>query len=396
VTAYAADGAPVPLLSAGHPVEWWFVFKFNTAAFPGCGPSVDRQCTFGGDVQDYNSGFSQQFVYASSEAPSLQKGSSCVGESAADPVGATFGEVYNGTFFYVVWNDQFYDDPKISGCTKSCSSPWGHSKGMLAWDDSGEGLVLQVTTPSWPAAGSALHPRVSDGNTLGCVTDDNVEVSQHFFALKLTKDDVVKLLFALLNANVVTDPSNPQIVANGGPSDIQGLVQRLGAKSTNSTIMAITLSSGVEVISKPSRLHVPPWQMVSAVLDGASLRAATWWANPKIPTTTDSTNIACWDDALGAPGAVEIATTGQWQGKTFGLTGGPGRNFNHAKIGVSISGGTPHSIFGDMNQQGTLSGTNCGSSQNGRGGLFYVIDNRELSESVKRLIAGDTAATSIP
>src|SRR5207253_6991089 len=69
--------------------------------------------------------------------------------------------------------------------TKECGGPWGHSKGTLAWNDAGEGFVLQVTTPSWPAAGSNKFPRKTDGNTLGCVKDDNVEVSQHFFALKL-------------------------------------------------------------------------------------------------------------------------------------------------------------------------------------------------------------------
>jgi hypothetical protein len=43
-----------------------------------------------------------------------------------------------------------------------------------------------------------------------------------------------------------------------------------------------------------------------------------------------------------------------------------------------------------MNQQGAISGT-CKSSQNGRGGLFYVIDDTELSNTVKDLISGDSA-----
>jgi len=37
---------------------------------------------------------------------------------------------------------------------------------------------------------------------------------QHFFALKLTKDDVVKGLNALKNASVVTDVQNTPSVAN--------------------------------------------------------------------------------------------------------------------------------------------------------------------------------------
>jgi hypothetical protein len=390
----ASSGAPVPLLEKGHPVDWWFVFKFNSAAFPGCQGTATRQCQFGGEVQSYKV-FGQQYAFASSESPSLKQGSDCVGDTTSDPIGATFDEIYNNSFHYVIWNDQFYDDPRIKGCTKECGAPWGHSKGLVAWNDVGEGLVLQVSTPSWPAAGSSNVPRKTDGNTLGCVKDNDVEVSQHFFALKLTKDDLVKVLTALHNASVVTDIGNPQIVHNGGPADVQALVGTLGVKSDSTTDTNDVLSSGVELISKPSHLHVPPWQMVSAVLGGVSLRAATWWAVPKIYTTTATTKVTCWDDTLGTPGPVEIATTGHWQGKEFGLTGGAGANFNHAKVGVSTSGDHHYSIFGDMNQQGAASGQRCSSSQNGRGGLFYVIDDSDLFASVKDLITGNTAPTGV-
>jgi hypothetical protein len=385
--------APVPLLSAGHPVDWWFVFKLNAKVFPGCGGDAARTCLFGGSVRNYKTGFGQQFVYASSDSRSLQKGTDCAGDSTAEPIGATFDEVYSHSFFYVVWNDQFYDDPAIPGCTKQCGGPWGHSKGMLAWNDAGEGFVLQVTTPSWPGAASKDFPRKTDGNTLGCVKDDDVEVSQHFFALRLSKSDVLKILNALGNASVVTDPTNPQLVNNGGPDDIKQLVLTLGKKSESKSASKELLSSGVILISKPSRLHVPPWQMVSALLGGISLRTATWWAKPMIYTTTASSAIACWDDSLGKPGPVEIATSGQWDGTVFGLKGGPGQDFNHAKMGVSIAGREHYAIFGDMNQQGTASGKNCASSQNGRGGLFFVLDSTELSESIGSLIRGGTAPT---
>ena len=310
--------------------------------------------------------------------------------TASDPIGATFGQVYDGSYYYVVWNDQFYDDPKIKGCTKECSSPWGHSKGMVAWNAAGEGLVLQVSTPSWPASGSKKSPRKSDGNTLGCVKDDDVEVSQHFFSLKLNKSDLIKVLKGLANASVVTDPANKQIVRNGGPADVQKLVKALGVKSSSKTVTKDTLSSGVTLISKPSDLNVPPWQMVSALLGGVSLRAATWWASPEIPSTTASTPVTCWDASLPKPGAVEIATTGSFGGKVFGLTGGSGPNYNHAKIAVTTSG-TSYAIFGDMNQQGTLGGQKCWSSQNGRGGLFYAVNDAALAQSVAGLIKGDSA-----
>jgi hypothetical protein len=406
--AYSQGGAtsnpaPVPLLKAAHPVDWWFVFKFNSEILPGCAAGADRTCLFGGTVQTtpkYKE-FSQQFAYASSEHDALQLGGDCVGDTTADPLGATFDQVYNGSFHYLIWNDQFYDDPKITGggCdVKGCGAPWGHSKGMLAWNDAGEGLVLQVSTPSWPASGNKKSPRTTDGNTLGCIAKDNdIEVSQHFFSVKLTKDDVVTVLKALQNASVVTDPKNPQIVNNGGPADIQTLVASLGVQSKAAKATIDRLSSGVHLISKPSHLNVPPWQMVSAILGGVPLRAATWWESPEIYSTTASTKLACWSTTLGKPGAVEIATTGHWEGKEFGLTGGLGANRNHAKIGVPTSGTNQYAVFGDMNQQGdAVVAGDCGSSQNGRGGLFYVVDDAGLYSSVKDLITGQSADTKAP
>ena len=389
--AFAQDSAavPTPLLEVGHPVDWWFVFKLNSASFPGCRNNAERTCVFGGAAQDYHGKYSLQYVYASSEHPGLQSGSGCVGNTIKDPLGATFDEVYFNSFYYVVWNDQFYNDP-----LPSRPSPWGHSKGMVVWNESGDGFVMQVSTPSWPASGSHSAPRKTDGNTLGCVTDNDVEVSQHFFALKLNKDDVVKVLEALHHASVVTDPTNPQIVHNGGPSDVQAQVNQLGKKVHATSYTKVTLSSGVELLSKPSDLHVPPWQIVSAALHALPLRAATWWATPKIDTTTASTTITCWQEVLGTPGPVQIATTGQWDGKTFSLKGGAQPNANHAKVGVSTNSSKPYVIFGDLNQQGALTGKKCSSSQNGRGGMFYLLSNKDLFDGVTHLLQGETAGAA--
>ena len=352
-----------------------------------------RSCLFGGQVQTGKtySKFGQQYVVASSESTTLQDGlNDCLGTTVNDPVGASYDEVYNGKFFYVIWNDQPYGDPHIAPCTSSgnCAGPWGHSKGMVAWNEQGEGFVMQVSTPSWPEAGSPKFPRGNDGNTLGCVKDNNVTFSQHFFALRLTKDDLVLVLQGLANASVVTDPQNQQIVNNGGPSDVQTLVRSLGRRSDSDSLVEGKLSTGVLFLSKPSSMNVPPWQMVSAQLGGASLRTATFWANPKIPTTTDGSIPGCWHESLGTPGPVAIATSGSWHNTSFDLTGAPGSN--HAKIGVSADGTTSYAIFGDENQQGTLSGT-CKSSQNGRGGTFYVVSNSGLASSIRGLISGSTA-----
>jgi hypothetical protein len=422
---------PMPLLAKGHPVDWWFVFKLNASAFPDCGaPDASkgtdaRACPFGGTQQitemipppagtgkpgPYR--FGQRFVFASSEQPTLADGGQeCMGTSTGDPVGATFDEVYNGNFHYLLWNDQFHDTAPtpVEGCEGGdCGAPWGHSKGMVAWNDAGEGFVMQVSTPSWPGSGNPKFQRPM-GNTLGCIKgDDDVEVSQHFFALRLSHADLLAVLHGLYEASVVAEP-NPVGTAGtqfsdiGGPQDVQQEARMLGTRSQMTVhaidpAMPVTLSTGVKLIAKPSGLHVPPWQMVSSLLGGVSLRAATWWADPEIYSTSGGTDPGCWDASLKqAPGAVAIAITGKWNGVGFNLIGNP--SANHAKIGVSTSGSAHYAIFGDENQQGLLAPgvKTCESSQNGRGGLFFAMDNAALSASMTSLITGlDPAKTTAP
>jgi len=384
--------APSPIVEQ-HQVQWWAAFKLNAVVFPTVQDDQRRGCTFGGGTpQPYAKlKFSQQYIVASSQDPAFQTGVGLLGVGPDDPLGQTFSQIYNHSYHYVVWNDQLKGAPQLSQCGKSdCASPWGHSKGLLAWDDAGDGVIVQVTTPSWPGAASQQNPRTGDGNTLGCVTDDNVEFSQDFFALKLTKDDLVAVLHALANSSVVTDPKNPQLVNNGGPDDVRALVNSLGVKSSSQSATITTLSSGVRLISKPSQLHAAPWQLVSAELGGVPLKVANWWTAPAIPDTDATTDVGCRDTSLAKPGAVVNAKFGQWNKQRMGLQGGSGPlGGNHAKIGVSTDPAHDYAIFGDMNQQGSLS-DNCTSSQDGRGGMFFVVESTPLANSVRLLLTDPT------
>jgi len=86
------------------------------------------------------------------------------------------------------------------------------------------------------------------------------------------------------------------------------------------------------------------------------------------------------------PGAVAIAKTGTWDGNSIGLIGGQ----NHAKIGVTTSGDKHYAIFGDLNQQGTINPPHCERSQNGRGGMFFVVDDKDLFDTVTGLLDGES------
>jgi hypothetical protein len=386
--------APAPMAD-GKAQDWVLVFKFNAKTVPTPEPAATRPCPFGA-AKPHPGVIGLAYAFASDAKPQLRAGAGLAGTGTSDPLGATFSQVWNGNYHYVVWNDQFYRFPQIKapGCSgDGCNMPWGHSKGVLAWNDAGQGIILQVSTPAWPGAASKSHPRAGEGNTLGCIAaDDNVIVSQHFFALKLNEPDVEHVLDALANASVATDVANPQLVNNGGPPAIMAKVAALGRRSPSTSVIDLTLSSGVRMISKPSQLTVPPWQLVSARLGGVPLRVASWWASPPIPSTTATTPVGCWASGLGKPGAVEIATSGTWSHKPIGFRAVK-PDGNHAKIGISTGGAHPYSIFGDMNQQGALSGDSdaCRSSQNFRGGLFFVVENQSLHDSVKDLLEGCTA-----
>ena len=97
---------------------------------------------------------------------------------------------------------------------------------------------------------------------------------------------------------------------------------------------------------------------------------------------------------LGA--ATETSTPGRsaWTPsvttRSSGWKAGRDPDFNHAKVGVSTGGSNRFAIF-DMNQQASLSGPNCGGSQTGRGGLFFVLENGKLADSVQQLIQGEPA-----
>ena len=83
-----------------------------------------------------------------------------------------------------------------------------------------------------------------------------------------------------------------------------------------------------------------------------------------------------------------IPLTGEWNKSSIKLYAPS----NHAKIGVATIGNERYEIFGDLNQQGSLSPPpDCDASQNGRGGMFFVLPDDKLFASMHDLVQGDTA-----
>jgi hypothetical protein len=210
---------------------------------------------------------------------------------------------------------------------------------------------------------------------------------------------VALVLEALANSNVVTSAGESTIRHIGGPPAIQAAAARLGQARGAATVTDAVLSSGVRLISKSPTLWAPPWQVVSAALTppgsahGPALKTATWTPTT-MHATTASGDPQCWGYALH-PGPIAISRSGSYEHRQFGL----GMGANHAKIGVSVDAPW-YTIFSDLNEDGPLRPTDeragCKARQNGRGGMFFVVDNKTLHDDINVLITEPSAPAPPP
>jgi len=143
---------------------------------------------------------------------------------------------------------------------------------VLAWNDDGDGVVLQVTTLG--VAGLRQQEVHAQERQYARLHQAAEQCSERAALLlrEAQQDDVVHMLDALENSSVVTDVMPGGARHNGGPQEIKDRVKVLGQKSDSTEVKQFKLSTGILLVSKPSALHVPPWQMLSSVLDSVDLK----------------------------------------------------------------------------------------------------------------------------
>ena len=472
---------PRPFIGSKDSVNWWFCFKFpfipdkNNYNF--CDKKLPQSCLTGSfhgpdnlpqvfikenfqckwDINPYESSYSPnslikekvnflkknntyyknqwslQYLIATDKEPKLKKGVGCLGMTNEDPLGSTFNQIYNNNCNYLIYNDQFYSDPISGPDIVAFGTGYAHAKGMLAWDNNGDGIWLQVTTPNWPKCGSKKFATSWDGNTLGCGLDNNIEASQHFFCICINKIDVINILNGYIQTFIITDNSKPQLVylLKNCPREIKKLVDQLqipefiktwdsscpknypkgsrkppqiNKKYLNMNLQGVgNIFKDIKVVFKPSKLRVPPWQYMSTMLNSVDIYSATWWQPPAIPSTPRNIKPDCpdWQSFFGdkLPGEVSIVKTGKWENIKFSLTASEISNKNHAKFGVGKIDDI--CIFSDINQQGAVrcgsgiytckntappeSPTCCATGQNYRGGAWIILPNKILANSLREL-----------
>ena len=103
----SAAVAPVPLLAKGQPTDWWFVFKFNSSkSFAGCGPREEgrkrkrmpKTVSASSAARCRPRAGSASSSRSRSRTTQAEGREGCTGATLTDPVGATFDQVYNGSF----------------------------------------------------------------------------------------------------------------------------------------------------------------------------------------------------------------------------------------------------------------------------------------------------------
>ena len=204
-----------------------------------------------------------------------------------------------------------------------------------------------------------------------------VAFSQHFFALKLNKADVVTVLAGAAERERRHRSGKPQIVQRrpGGRSQWSRSRRAISKERRRSHQERASRGRDPDLeavrpgMSRPGRWFRRCWAMPGE-------RSATWWMKPWIYHQMARRGSMLGRATLGPkPGPVAIAGTGAGMSRDQ-----PHRPLNHAKFGTTTSADKRFSILGDLNQQGAIAPPGCDKSQNGRGGLFFVVRGQAVRQ----------------
>ena len=311
------------------------------------------------------------------------------------------------------------DSRALPHFNNGCGSPWGHSKGAFAFEEGSLGFFLQGTTPNWPdpSQGDTFAP-------LGCQLDNNVYLSQSFLGVTLASDDFTTIAPVLEKARLCSSGSlscrngssghmvdfNCTSEATRG-EDWSILNTAFAATSTMdmpSEGLNITAPGGstLRLFSHSAAYENPPWLLVANDL-GVDLGVASWWdfnyGQATLCSGDDYSNATenyclinnelglALNTQGGAAQSVENAIAASFMvggaDRAWALWGEFSGIASHAKFGVAGDQTSHWVVSGDQNSQGFDCSSACNGSQQGRGGLFFAVQDEALHESLYDLLA---------
>jgi len=295
-----------------------------------------------------------------------------------------------------------------------CSSPYGHSKGALAYEESGTGFFLQGTTPNWPDPSQK-----STYTPLGCQLDSNTDLSQSFLGLTLDADTFSEMAPYIEAARLCSTGTTSCRNGSAGhmidfnctseqtrAEDWSILDTAFSGTSTSdmhSSTYSGTTSGGVDfkLIAKAEADAIPPWLLVASEL-GVDLGVSSWLdfnygfaslcsgddyssATNQMCLVSDDLGISLNENG-GAVQSVENALAASFEINGVDLAWALWGEFtsiaSHAKFAIASEFDNPWFVSGDENNQGWSCSTSCSGSQSGRGGLFFALNNSEVHASI--------------
>ncbi|CAK4090154.1 unnamed protein product [Aphanomyces euteiches] len=416
----------------GNPVSWWFVLKLPWQTRNAKGEYIDTPCdcprpdcsNVNVEIQDERK-FGLCYLYADANNSTLRYfrdvGFDCLGQGGNDPVSQTLRAGKNATY-WAYFNDQYNGIAEKQDKKRTCSADDGfnaHAKGAVAFEADTGGFILQTSTPNFPDPTIASSDEQDDFVRLGCQHDNNVEYSQHLFAMSVGSDGIdlvgnawhsARLCSANHYDDMVEMLASPALRQNKEHAVADALVNAEAVEKPSINVTFTTKGSrkvSISAVVKNKQSEVPPWAMVASAFE-SDLSVASWWDEGYgIPTLCDGdkydstphnfclTNnpIALRQDGTfpyNVENLMEASLTLPSKSKlSWSLRGGRVRDGNHGKWALA----TPRhgqssglSIFGDMNMEGYPCSKTCSGSQGGRGGSFYGIQDADLHKSLVELI----------
>ncbi|KDO32544.1 hypothetical protein SPRG_03019 [Saprolegnia parasitica CBS 223.65] len=429
----AATASPPELFALdgnGDPVAWWVVLKLPSMVRGASGAYVATPCDCAPPVcsreVDPTRRHGLCYLYADANRPQLQHfralGYDCLGQGGRDPVSQTLRQRANATH-WAYFNDQLNGIALKQDKSLVCSGHAAfnaHSKGLVAFEATSGGFVLQTSTPNFPDPTPSL-----DFERLGCQHDNNVEYAQHLFAFSVGDAALATIASGWRAArlcsanhyhaidNLLVSPSLRNASALSGTARVVASVMvdpHLPAQPFVQVQVATKGKQSIIVhgLFKSRSAEVPPWALVATAF-ATDVSVASWWdENYGTPTLCDGDSYGAAAHAFclrptESPVALRPDGTFQFNVEnlmdaswtlptgrvTWSLRGGRVRDGNHAKWGIATprhSSDANLSIFGDLNMEGFPCSSSCAGSQGGRGGTFFALANRELHDSLAALV----------
>ena len=308
---------------AGHPVDWWFMYKVageSTTSDGARAPKINGKPVTG-----------TEYVYF--DANTAASGKLTLSPHHVDEDGAlpnTLKQVYDSTNKNLGWF--FYNDENpIDGKVNSAR---GHTKGVLAFDfSSNAAFWLIQSTPKFPPRGQYGFPRTGMRNaqTLLCISLQNADVAQ----------SIAKQMYVAQQPNVYLASDVPADLARQ-PNDARlKLMQNHVASGNTPVHVVIPFRSrgGTKFMSiaKNKSWGLDFYNDLVGPTLGESLEVETWEHDP-VPPALDSDKKHTVVDMKAVnlrPLGIDLA----WPEPD-----------DHAKLAVSAPGEQRHYVcIGDMN-----------------------------------------------